>query len=364
MPDIKKTFNNLGVDNLIRNVKQTDYKQNDSEEKRSQMLAGLDKLEKTITSDEGKALLKKVQEARKGYVDDQDQFLSLLKANKRDDAAAMLAGELRKSQTEYIKSVTDLIALQEGLVEKAGKDAEAMADAAERMLIILAAAAAALCVAIGWFLTRSIVKPTQKLSDAANRMAEGDFEFKIDIDTKDETGVLATSMRSMQVAVNTMIVDANMLSKAAVEGKLATRADASKHKGDFFKIVKGVNDTLDSVIGPLNVTADYVDKISKGVIPPVITDNYNGDFNVIKGNLNQCIDAVTLLVNDAAMLSKAAVEGRLKTRAEASKHQGDFRKIVQGVNDTLDAVIGPLNVAAEYVDRIALSLHRPDRAQR
>ena len=148
-----------------------------------------------------------------------------------------------------------------------------------------------------------------------------------------------------------------MLSKAAVEGKLATRADATKHQGDFRKIVQGVNDTLDAVIGPLNVAAEYVDRISKGDIPPKITDSYNGDFNEIKNNLNTCIDAVNALVADADMLSKAAVEGKLATRADATKHQGDFRKIVQGVNDTLDAVIGPLNVAAEYVDRISQGRH-------
>ena len=132
-----------------------------------------------------------------------------------------------------------------------------------------------------------------------------------------------------------------------------SRADASKHQGDYRKIVQGVNETLDAVIGPLNVAADYVDKISKGAIPAKITDNYNGDFNTIKNNLNQCIDAVNVLVADAGMLSKAAVEGKLATRADASKHQGDFRKVVEGVNQTLDAVIGPLNVAAKYVDQIS-----------
>ena len=80
---------------------------------------------------------------------------------------------------------------------------------------------------------------------------------------------------------------------------------------------------------------------------------YNGDFNLIKNNLNQCIDAVNAMSADAVMLAKAAVDGKLATRADASKHQGDFRKIVQGVNDTLDAVIGPLNVAAKYVDDIS-----------
>ena len=44
---------------------------------------------------------------------------------------------------------------------------------------------------------------------------------------------------------------------------------------------------------------------------------------------------------DADALVEAAVAGRLSTRADASKHQGDFRKIVEGVNQTLDAVLAP-----------------------
>jgi methyl-accepting chemotaxis protein len=101
------------------------------------------------------------------------------------------------------------------------------------------------------------------------------------------------------------------------------------------------------------VTADYVEQISRGAIPKKITDNYKGQYNVIKNNLNQCIDAVNALVNDAKMLSNAAVAGKLASRADASKHQGDFARVVSGVNETLDAVIGPLNMAAEYVDRIS-----------
>ena len=100
-----------------------------------------------------------------------------------------------------------------------------------------------------------------------------------------------------------LIADTNMLSKAAVEGKLATRADASKHKGDFGKIVQGVDDTLDAVIGPLNVAAEYVDRISKGDIPPRITDTYNGDFNEIKNNLNTCIDSLNGLIAEMKHMS-------------------------------------------------------------
>ena len=143
------------------------------------------------------------------------------------------------------------------------------------------------------------------------------------------------------------------VSEAAVNGELANRANVEKFDGNYQTIVKSVNEILDAVINPLNVAAKYVDQISKGDIPEKITDNYNGDFNTIKNNLNQCIDAVNNLVADANLLSVAAVEGRLATRADASKHYGDYRKIVQGVNETLDAVIGPLNVAANYIDRIS-----------
>ncbi len=161
------------------------------------------------------------------------------------------------------------------------------------------------------------------------------------------------TIEQVRANLKSVIADMEMLSKAAAAGKLATRADGTKHGGDFRKIVEGVNNTLDAVIGPLNVAAEYVDRISKGDIPPKITDSYNGDFNEIKNNLNACIDNVNVLVADANMLAKAAVAGKLATRADASKHGGDFRRIVEGVNNTLDAVIGPLNVAAEYVDRIS-----------
>jgi methyl-accepting chemotaxis protein len=186
-----------------------------------------------------------------------------------------------------------------------------------------------------------------------DRISKGDIPPKITDTYHGDFNEIKNNLNTCIDAVNALTADAAMLAKAAVEGKLATRADAAKHGGDFQKIVKGVNDTLDAVIGPLNVAAAYVDRISKGDIPPAITDSYHGDFNAIKNNLNTCIGAVNALVADAGVLVKAAVEGRLATRADATRHQGDFRKIVEGVNQTLDAVIGPLNVAAEYVDRIS-----------
>jgi len=199
----------------------------------------------------------------------------------------------------------------------------------------------------------AVIGPLNVAAKYVDDISKGNIPAKITDQYNGDFNTIKNNLNTCIDAVNALVADANLLSKAAVEGRLATRADASKHQGDYRKIVQGVNDTLDAVIGPLNVAAKYVDQISKGAIPAKITDTYNGDFNEIKNNLNTCIDAVNALVADANLLSKAAVEGKLATRADASKHQGDFRKIVQGVDDTLDAVIGPLNVAAKYVDQIS-----------
>jgi methyl-accepting chemotaxis protein len=155
-------------------------------------------------------------------------------------------------------------------------------------------------------------------------------------------------------AIQTLVDEADRLTKAAVDGRLSERGRPENIALEFRGVVIGVNNILDAVIHPLNVAADYVKRISNGDIPHKITDIYHGDFNEIKNNLNKCIDAVNLLVEDAGVLSRAGVEGRLATRADESKHQGDFLAIVKGVNATLDSVVGPLQVAAEYVRRISI----------
>ncbi len=264
---------------------------------------------------------------------------------------------------------------------------------------------------------------------------------------RSDEDVLVPAMIKCMQNINLLIEDMTALSSAAVEGDLTKRADAGKHNGGYRKIAEGVNNTLDAVIGPLQVAASYVDQISKGEIPPKITEEYKGDFNEIKNNLNNCVDGlgglvecnavlerlanndhtkkvegkyvglfatvseatdlvrerlmaatrvfteismgdtsalakfesvgkrsdedalipavikcmknINMLIEDMTALSSAAVEGDLAKRADADKHHGGYRKVVEGVNDTLDAVIGPLQVAANYVDQISKGINPP-----
>ena len=111
-----------------------------------------------------------------------------------------------------------------------------------------------------------------------------------------------------------------------------------------------------------------MDRISKGDIPPKITDAYNGDFNEIKNNLNNCIDNIRALVTETAFLVKASGEGALSTRGDATKHQGEYRRIVEGVNEMLDAILLPIGegnrvlaqVSAGKIDELIAQTYKGD----
>ncbi|WP_297365945.1 methyl-accepting chemotaxis protein, partial [Thauera sp.] len=322
-------------------------------EERAKLAKSIETLDSLSYGDEGERLLDSIKSARQGFVGQQQEFETLLQQRNFDPAITLFTSTYRPAFLVYLDALKKFIAYQTDLMQTTGREAEELGKQSVTLLIGLAITALLIGIGFAIFITRSITRPVGEVLDAAKKMAVGNFAFELQSDAKDEVGEVVRAVAGVQTSVKTMIGDAAMLSNAAVAGKLATRADASKHEGDFRKIVEGVNATLDAVIGPLNVAADYVDRISKGAIPARITDTYNGDFNTIKNNLNTAIDAVNALVADAVMLSRAAVEGKLSTRADASRHQGDYARIVQGVNDTLDAVIGPLNVAAHYVDQIA-----------
>jgi methyl-accepting chemotaxis protein len=187
--------------------------------------------------------------------------------------------------------------------------------------------------------------------ESLNTMLDNYSSLKAEFDEK--SSLQENIIGSDDSANDELVNELMSLIDSAIDGKLDARADLASHLGNSKKILEGVNELLDAVVGPLNVSAEYIDRISKGDIPEKITDEYKGDFNEIKNNLNMCIDSINALVDDAVMLAQAGIEGRLDTRADASKHNGDFRKVVEGFNGSLDAIIGPLNVAAEYIDRIS-----------
>lgn len=268
--------------------------------------------EKTLFSAEGKKTFGELKTALESYEKDQVRIASLIKNNQKAEATTLLYGEAGTSARMVIELIDTNYNSKLSFAKESSDNNTALANAAVALMYTLITIAVIFSIILTWFIMKNI------------------------------SGI-----------INGLLKVVASLTQATLDGKLDTRADVETINFEFRGIGEGLNNIVDAFVGPINVTAEYVDRISKGDIPQKITDAYNGDFNEIKNNLNQAIDAVTELVKDANMLSKAAVEGKLDTRADSTKHQGDFAAIVKGVNDTLDAVIGPLNVAAEYVDRIS-----------
>ena len=109
-----------------------------------------------------------------------------------------------------------------------------------------------------------------------------------------------------------LVVDAETLVKAGVEGKLRTRADASKHQGDYQKIVQGFNDTLDSVIGPINEAMRVADAYASGDLTERISIDAKGDFAVFAESLDKIGESMCDLLrevnNSVDMVSSTSQE--------------------------------------------------------
>ena len=71
--------------------------------------------------------------------------------------------------------------------------------------------------------------------------------------------------------------------------------------------------------------------------------------NAVNGIIEAFTNPLNALAADTNLLVEAAVQGKLATRADTSKHQGDYRKIVEGSTAPSTQSWDPLNVSAEYV---------------
>lgn len=197
---------------------------------------------------------------------------------------------------------------------------------------------------------QKMIENIREQANAAEKIAAGDLS--VQIIPKSDKDILSKSLADVIQELSKLSSETGTLTKTAVEGDLVSRGNAEAFQGGYKEIIIGVNSIMDTLIQPLQISAGYMERISKGDIPPLITEEYYGDFDTIKNNINTCIGAVNLLVEDMNNLSMTAIEGQLSERADAGRHSGDFAKVVQGVNATLDAIISPLEMSAAYLDKI------------
>ncbi|MCX6623589.1 MAG: MCP four helix bundle domain-containing protein, partial [Acidobacteria bacterium] len=209
-------------------------------------------------------------------------------------ALDLLAAGANESQTAVRERLRALIDLNAKIGEQSSQAALADASAGKMRVLISLAIVLLLSIAFGQLIARSIGNPIRGLASAAAQLAEGDVNVKIETGGGDELGDLSRSFSSMAAMLSERVQAADQIAGGNLNVEITARSERDTLARSFVKM----------------------------------------------------IDTLRRLVAESEKLSTAAVEGRLEQRGDAQSFQGSYREIVQGVNRTLDAVIGPLTVAA------------------
>jgi len=170
----------------------------------------------------------------------------------------------------------------------------------------------------------------------------------------------------MKIAVNnvgsvlqSLQKELSRLTIASKEGKLNERGDQDEFQGAYSGIVRGVNAILDAVISPLTVAATYVDRISKGDLPPQITDTYHGEFNTIKNNLNTLIAAMDDVTRTAEEIAQGNLTVSIRERSAQDKLMQALTAMVEGLTRTVTeirTIAGEVSAASQSISTASVEV--------
>jgi len=134
---------------------------------------------------------------------------------------------------------------------------------------------------------RRMLSSLQGKALAADGIAAGDLS--VDIPISSDHDLLGLSMITMRDTIKKMADTVTLLAHQATEGNLQVRGDNTQFKGDYQKIVSGINETLDAVIRPVNgamalaevyASGDYTARFDPGI--PV-----SGSFITLRDSMDQ-----------------------------------------------------------------------------
>ena len=160
------------------------------------------------------------------------------------------------------------------------------------------------------------------------------------------------TLDQLQFNLKEFIAEMNHMSKEHELGDIDVIIDEDKFKGAYLKMAQGVNQMVNSHI--------KVKKQAMNIFKEFGDGNFEAKLEKLPGKkvfINETIDMVRAnlqgLIAEMDHLSKSAIAGKLDVRADEKAFKGEWKTIVNGVNQTLDGIIMPLNVAAHYVEKIA-----------
>ena len=142
-------------------------------------------------------ILKAIGVIRERFIPGQASFIDLINEDKKDDAMVKFMFSLRAQQGKYFEQLDKFIAYQNAEMVAAGKEASALTERTQLMILALSLGAAVISLVVAFLATRSITRPLNEAVGVAQRVADGDLTSEIVVGSTDETGQMMEALKFM-----------------------------------------------------------------------------------------------------------------------------------------------------------------------
>jgi methyl-accepting chemotaxis protein len=290
---------------------------------RNRVSEGMEKLEKTISSDQGKTLLAALKVARTAYAAELDTYMKLAASKNVEEGTKFLLNTMRPVQREYFNRLDALIKHQNEVMENAGVEAAATYGNARLMLIVLALVSIVLGAFMAVTVTRSIVKPIRRALETAQKVAAGDLTSDINANSTDEPGQLLSALKLMNESLSKVVTTVRQGS----EGVSTASAEIASGNHDL-------SARTESQASALEQTAASMEELSSTV-------KQNADSARQANQL--AMNASTVAVKGGAVV--AQVVDTMRGINDASRKISDIIQVIDGI--AFQTNILALNAAVE-----------------
>lgn len=107
------------------------------------------------------------------------------------------------------------------------------------------------------------------------------------------------------------------------------------------------------ICSPLKKLAEAANKVADGNVNVEVKSNSKDEIGDVMRSIERMIESIRGLVTEAEKLGDAGKEGIFDVRGNENMFKGAYKDVIKGLNGTMDALVMPLNVLSDYVERIS-----------
>ncbi|NLY71128.1 MAG: methyl-accepting chemotaxis protein [Clostridiales bacterium] len=197
----------------------------------------------------------------------------------------------------------------------------------------------------------AIAHPLFTSVDYLGRMSRGEELEDLQNVYKGIYRELVGSFLALKSTVDDMISEMQKLTAAAKEGNISHRTDVDLLKGVYKIIGGGINDTLDSIVAPIQEATEVLQEMARGNLNVRMEGDYKGDNAVLKEAVNNTIEGLLGYINEISNVLAEVGEGNLDI-VVSNDFEGNFVEIrdsLVNIIESLNDMMGEINEAANQV---------------